>query len=231
MAEFSGLVVFDNKTLKSELVADWGFACVIWYGGKTMLFDTGANGTILIENMKKLGVDPGEIEVVALSHAHWDHANGLGVLLESNNHVMVYLPESFPESYKSNVRHFGVAVKDIAEGGEILEGVFTTGEMHGIIPEQALAFRTTKGTVIITGCAHPGIVNIVQTAKEVAGTGIHLVLGGFHSPPESVVDRFIELGVQKVAPCHCSGAEAMKAFKESFGDNFVEVGVGKELTV
>ena len=231
MAELSIVVVFDNKTLKPDLVPDWGFACVIWFGGRTILFDTGDNGDILLDNMKKLNIDFGDIEVVALSHAHWDHANGLGSFLGRNSNVTVYLPKSFPEAYKSEVRSFGAAVEEIGQGGELFEGVFTTGEMKGIIEEQALAFKTSRGVVVITGCAHPGIVNIVRTAKEITGESIHLVLGGFHFPPQSVVDSFRELGVQKAAPCHCSGDDALGFFHQAYGDDYIEIGVGKEIVI
>ncbi len=232
LAELLIMVVFDNRTLRPDLVPDWGFACVIWFGGKTILFDTGANGAILLDNMKKMNIDPGDIEVVALSHAHWDHANGLGSFLEVNSNVTVYLPQSFPMEYKAEVKSFGAEVEEIGPGGELFEGVFTTGEMTtGIIEEQALAIRTSRGVVVITGCAHPGIVNIVQQAREVTGDSIHLVLGGFHFPKPYVVDSFRELGVQKAAPCHCSGDDALAFFRKAYGDDYVEVGVGKEIVI
>lgn len=232
MAELSITVVFDNKTLRPDLVPDWGFASVIRFGGRTILFDTGANGAILLDNMKKLNINPGRIEIVALSHAHWDHANGLGSFLELNSNVTVYLPQSFPKEFKSEVKSFGARVEEIGQGGELFEGVFTTGEMKtGVIEEQALALKTSSGVVVITGCAHPGIVNIVRLAKEITGDSIYLVLGGFHFPRPSVVDSFRELGVQKAAPCHCSGDDALAFFSKAYGDDYIDVGVGREIVI
>jgi 7,8-dihydropterin-6-yl-methyl-4-(beta-D-ribofuranosyl)aminobenzene 5'-phosphate synthase len=231
MAELEIVIVFDNKALKPDLVPSWGFACVVCFAGKTILFDTGADGAILLDNMKKLNIDLEAIEVVALSHAHWDHANGLGSFLELNSNVTVYLPQSFPQSYKESVMHSGAVAKEIHRAEELFSGMFTTGEMSGIIEEQALAFKTSRGTVVITGCAHPGIVEIVQAAKKITADSIYLVLGGFHFPKRSVVDSFRDLGVMKAAPCHCSGDEALDFFREAYGDDYIEIGVGKEITI
>lgn len=231
MKNSSLTIVFDDKALKPGLVPGWGFACVIRFARKTILFDTGADGAILLDNMKKLNIDPGDIEVIVLSHAHWDHANGLGHILARSSDVTVYLPRSFSQSYKESVVHSGARLEEITEAKEISDGVFTTGEMAGIIPEEALAFKTAQGTVVITGCAHPGIVEIVQLAKELTGERICLALGGFHFPERSIVDSFGALGVQKVAPCHCSGNQALDFFHEAYGDDCVEIGVGKEIEI
>jgi len=224
-------VVFDNKTLKPDLSPGWGFACVIRYAGTTILFDTGADGSVLLNNMEKLNIDPREIGVVVLSHAHGDHANGLGHILAMNTDVTVYLPQSFPNTYKQGITSSGAKVEEIKGPKEMFYGVFTTGEMTGIIPEQALAIKTLYGTAVITGCAHPGIVPIVESAKQITGDSIYLVLGGFHFPKRSVVDSFRDLGVQKVAPCHCTGDEALEFFQEGYGDDYIEVGVGKEIEI
>ncbi len=231
MKDLSITIVFDNKALKPDLTPGWGFACVVRFAGRTILFDTGADGAILLDNLKKLNIDPEDIGAVVLSHAHWDHANGLGHILAMNSDVTVYLPRSFPQSYKESVVRSGASVEEITRAKEYFDGVFTTGEMAGIIMEQALAFKTSQGTVVITGCAHPGIVEIVQTAKELIGEKIYLVLGGFHFPKQSVVDSFRTLGVRRVAPCHCSGNEALDFFNEAYSDDHVEIGVGKVIEI
>ncbi len=122
-------------------------------------------------------------------------------------------------------------MEEICQAKELFSGVFTTGEMTGIIEEQAMVLKTARGTVVITGCAHPGIVNILRTAEELTGQSIPLAVGGFHFPKRSVLDSFRELGVQKVAPCHCSGDEARGFFKEAYGDEYIDLGVGKEIVI
>jgi 7,8-dihydropterin-6-yl-methyl-4-(beta-D-ribofuranosyl)aminobenzene 5'-phosphate synthase len=93
---------------------------------------------------------------------------------------------------------------------------------------------SNRSIVIVTGCAHPGAANIVKNAKELTGMGVYLVLGGFHLSGASentllsIIEQFRELGVLKVAPCHCSGDRAKALFKEEFGEDYVEVGVGTD---
>ena len=89
-----------------------------------------------------------------------------------------------------------------------------------------------KGLIVITGCAHPGIVNIVKKAKEMfPQKNIYLVLGGFHHPPKKVVYELKKLKVEKVAPSHCSGDEIRELFKKEFKENFIEIGVGKIIKI
>ena len=106
------------------------------------------------------------------------------------------------------------------------------------IKEQSLILTTTKGLVVITGCAHPGVVNIVQKAKEVrVDKLVYLVMGGFHmtgaaTPQiESVIEGFRELGVKKVAPCHCSGDETRKMFRQEYVEDYINSGSGKIITL
>jgi 7,8-dihydropterin-6-yl-methyl-4-(beta-D-ribofuranosyl)aminobenzene 5'-phosphate synthase len=66
-------VIYDNNPYKEGLITSWGFACVIYGAEKTILFDTGGNSAVLLDNMQQLGMDPKEIDVVVLSHIHGDH--------------------------------------------------------------------------------------------------------------------------------------------------------------
>lgn len=103
--------------------------------------------------------------------------------------------------------------------------------------ELNLTLKTSKGLVVITGCAHRGIVNIVSEAKRLFGKRIHLVLGGFHlvnAPIEKiqwVAGRLNELGIEHLAPCHCTGEEAIRYFKSSFRDKIADCHVGTEMVI
>ena len=109
----------------------------------------------------------------------------------------------------------------------------TTGELNGI-KEQSLIIATSKGLIVVTGCAHPGIVNIVKKAKELTGKDVYLAIGGFHLSGasqrtiSSIIEELKALGVKKVAPCHCSGDLARRLFKEKFGEDYLEAGVGAD---
>ena len=70
-------VVYDNNTYKEGLSEAWGFSCVLKGAEKTILFDTGEDGSILLSNMEKLGIHTKEIDLIVLSHFHDDHVGGL----------------------------------------------------------------------------------------------------------------------------------------------------------
>ena len=114
----------------------------------------------------------------------------------------------------------------------IVEGVHSSGEMGDRIIEQALVLETSDGLVILTGCAHPGIVNVVRKAKQLSKGEVYLVMGGFHLAGLSneqireVIRMLKEMGVKKVAPSPCTGEKALAFFQEAWGDNFLVGGVG-----
>ncbi len=226
-------VVYDNKSLRRELAPAWGFSCLVDDG---LLFDTGGDGPRLLSNMVQMGLDVGRIKSVVLSHAHGDHTGGLGALLAVNEEITVYLPRSSSSRFKGQVKA-RTHVVEVHEPMGIAEGIYTTGEMGRGLVEQALVLDTNQGLVVITGCAHPGIVRIVKKAKEVASGEVYLVLGGFHLSVAStkaardVIADFRRLGVQKVAPCHCTGNRAMGMFAAEYGEDFIRVGVGSRLEV
>jgi 7,8-dihydropterin-6-yl-methyl-4-(beta-D-ribofuranosyl)aminobenzene 5'-phosphate synthase len=171
-------ILIDNTAYKSGLKSEWGFAALIEYAGHTLLFDTGASGSNLLANMRQLSVDPRSIEAVVLSHEHNDHIKGLQTLLETGVRPPVYAPSTFTITFKNRVR---AQTKLIEVTGplEILPGVHTTRPIGSIV-EQALVVETRDGTVVITGCAHPGIVETVRQAQEVVSGKISLLAGGFH---------------------------------------------------
>ena len=225
-------ILYDNYPFRPGLRTAWGFSCLVELGEQTILFDTGGSADILLSNMRALGIDPGRIQKVVLSHIHGDHVGGLFGFLEENNAVTVYLPASFPKEFKERVRGFGARVVEVHGPMEIGEGVYSTGELGTWIKEQALVVESPEGLVVITGCAHPGIVQMVQKAKEIGKEKVHLVLGGFHMAgmPEArvrtVIEAFRALGVARVAPCHCSGDLTRRLFQEAWGDGFYPAGVG-----
>jgi 7,8-dihydropterin-6-yl-methyl-4-(beta-D-ribofuranosyl)aminobenzene 5'-phosphate synthase len=229
-------VVYDNIPYDPRLQPAWGFACQIETGEKTILFDTGGDGDRLLRNMATLGADPKSIEVIVLSHIHGDHTGGLESVLGTGAHPTVYLPRSFPSDFKSRVR----AQADVVEVGgatKIADGVYTTGEMGSDIIEQALVLKTGQGLVVVTGCAHPGISEMVRRAVEMGGDEVYLVMGGFHlggaseSRIKEIAAEFQRLGVKKVAPSHCTGDNAIRLFREVYGEDFVESGAGRVIEV
>ncbi|KPJ70661.1 hypothetical protein AMJ51_01370 [Microgenomates bacterium DG_75] len=231
------ITLYDNYQSDPNLETGHGFSCLAKSKDQTILFDTGADSLTLLSNMEKLGINPQEIDIIVLSHIHSDHVDGLWGLLEKNKDVKVYLPASFPDSFREKIKSYGANYQDVKSSIQIKEGIYSTGELGTFIKEQALVVKTEKGLVVLTGCAHPGVVSMVRKAKEVGGDKIHLVMGGFHlgGTPDSEIEEIIkdlkQLGVDKVAPCHCSGDRARQLFQIRFGENYFENGVGKEINL
>jgi len=224
-------IIYDNNVYDQRLSSAWGFSALVEYRDHTLLFDTGGDGQLLMENMRILGIDPTRIDSVVLSHAHDDHTGGLTALLNTGVKPAVYLLPSFPSSFKRQIEQ-STQINEVFPGQSFAEGLWSTGEMGTAIPEQALVIQTEQGLVVITGCAHPGIVAIVEQAAAMFTEPIRLVLGGFHLGYQSeaeinaILADFRRLEVQQVAPCHCTGENAIEMFTTEYGDSYIEIGAG-----
>lgn len=230
-------IVHDNYPFAEGLTTAWGFSAHIAGARKNILFDTGSDGPLLLKNLDKLEIDPASIDALILSHVHGDHAGGLAGLLQANPRLEVYLPASFPDRIKDLVRRAGAGVVEVDGPRQICEDVHTTGILGRRIQEQALAIRTSRGMIVLTGCAHPGIIPMVEAARRVCGEDPLLVMGGFHlewamaGKIERIIAAFRDLGVRYVAPTHCCGEKARLRFEERFGPAFLSVGVGKVIAL
>lgn len=226
-------VIYDNNPLKEGLETAWGFSCLVTGTEKTILFDTGGDGALLLENMSKLAIEPNSIELIVLSHAHWDHIGGMDMFLKKNSNVSVCMPESFPKEFKDTVSSRGAKVIETEEAVKICRSVFSTGQLGISIKEQGMIIRTDKGTILITGCAHPGITKMVEKTKALFDDDILFVMGGFHlsaasrSQVEEIIKAFRGFEVKYTAPCHCTGDSVRALFAEKFGSQYVDVGVGR----
>ena len=201
--------------------------------GKTLIFDTGGQGQRLLSHMEILGKDPEEIDVVFLSHIHGDHTGGLRELALHNPYLEVYIPKSFPMGFDEAAVGRGCRVMRISSPREIFPGVFSTGEMGIWTKEHSLIFDAEKGTIVLTGCAHPGIMGVIKRAKSLIATRICLAVGGYHlfSAHEweimKIIEAFKDIGVERVCPCHCTGDSAIGLFRESYGEKYIEGGAGR----
>ena len=233
-------ILADNRQVEKDLRICWGFSCLV---GEKILFDTGESGEVLLSNMKKLNISPAKIEKVIISHDHFDHTGGLGSLLRANSDIEVYLLSSFSEGLKKGAANLGAEVIENDSSKDIAEGIYTTGLIKGeygggFLPEQALVIKSNSGLVVITGCAHPGISEIVEKVKQdFPQEKVFMVLGGFHLMEKDrrevnlIVDKLKQMGVEKVGPTHCTGEEAIEIFRKVYVDNFLSIGVGATVKV
>lgn len=204
-------VVYDNKAKKSGLIADRGFSCLIEAPDiPKILFDTGADGSILLHNMNELNIEPNTIGIVVISHPHKDHTGGLKDILKANKDVELYLPWSFKRRISAK------RVSKIKESLEIRQGIFSTGELRG--KEQSLVISTSKGLVVVVGCAHPGVGTILDAAVRFGK--IYGIIGGLHSFGQ--FDRLDPLSL--ICPCHCT--QHKLAIKRLLPDRCSDCGAG-----
>lgn len=231
------LILYDNFSHAPGTIADWGFSCLIEGLEKTILFDTGTKPEILLHNAEKLNVDLKKIDLIVISHNHGDHTGGLKTVLGKKSDVLVYLPFSTPLNFKNEIQNCGATVITEQYPKEIISGAYLTGEMGTEIKEQSLILDTEKGLVVITGCSHQGIVNILEKTKNILNKEIHLVLGGFHLGRHSeqeineIIAEFKKYHVEQCGCTHCTGDKAMGLFKKAYKDDFKSMGTGKMIEI
>ncbi len=202
-------IVYDNTTSRADLTADWGWSCFIETEKRNILFDTGGNGKILLDNMKKMDIDPLSVDDVVISHPDFDHIGGLSAFLNINPGADVHVPFSFRGiRYPNKVHYHNKPV-------EIHKGVFLTGEMGR---EQSLALSTCNGLVLIIGCGHPGIKNIIDKISRFGE--LYAVVGGLHD--------FHNLNVLDNAALICSThcTKHKEQIKKIYPERYIEGGVG-----
>ena len=208
------IIIYDNTTSRTELKADWGFSALVEIKERKILFDTGANGRILLSNMGKLGINPKEIEEVFISHSHFDHTGGLSAFLDQNNKVKVWVPPSF-RGVKS-----AREVIEVKKATKLYEGIYSTGELDGI--EQSLCVETEKGIVIIAGCSHPRMEHILKTASQFGK--VYCIIGGLHGTrPESLNN------LDLICPTHCT--QYKSEIKSLYPEKYIEGGAGRIIEV
>jgi len=232
------LILYDNTAVRSDLQLDWGFAAVVTFRGHTILFDSGTKPDVLTSNMRALNVDPSTFEFGVFSHSHQDHVGGLAAVTGLRAGLVVHYLDAFPPAAFASAERLGAKPVRITEGRELLPGLFTTGQIAGEPPEQALVLETSKGLIVLTGCSHPGVVGMVEAARRLKpGATIRLVVGGFHmllnteSQVRATIARLREMGVQSILPTHCTGVVATRLFREAFGEQFLSGGAGTRVPI
>jgi 7,8-dihydropterin-6-yl-methyl-4-(beta-D-ribofuranosyl)aminobenzene 5'-phosphate synthase len=218
---FRFTVIYDN-TASQGFSGSWGFAALIEKNSEILLFDTGWDGPLLLNHIKKLQIDPLHIKKLILSHQHWDHIGGLPEILFANPAITVYAPASFSKNLK---REIGLRASfiEVKKPMEISQGIWSTGELGVKIKEQALILDTGNGCYVLTGCAHPGLATILDSALMCGN--VKGILGGLHDSEE--FDRL--KGLETIAVGHCTVHK--EKIKELFPSEFIEIEVGLRLNL
>jgi 7,8-dihydropterin-6-yl-methyl-4-(beta-D-ribofuranosyl)aminobenzene 5'-phosphate synthase len=190
-------ILYDAFGAPSALVRDWGFAALVEYGGRRILFDTGNDARIFAHNVAKLGVDLKRLDAVVISHRHGDHTSGLAHLLALNPQVRIYAPHEVaffggfvpprflaPESsLPAELRYFdGKPPAEVALGTPWEEAKFELVEKSAeILP---------GFFVVITRSEKPGTVEMNELSLAIrTPKGLAVVVGCSHPGVERILQE------------------------------------------
>jgi len=149
-------VLYDAFGNASAMQKDWGYAALVEYGGKRILFDTGNNPDILARNAKAKGIDLAKLDFVVMSHRHGDHMGGLTYVLSVNPKVKIYAPKE----------GFGVY------GGDLPSTFY---RKDASLPPEQSYYDGAPPEIMRFGAAWPGAdFQLLDKTSEIA-PGIHLI--------------------------------------------------------
>jgi 7,8-dihydropterin-6-yl-methyl-4-(beta-D-ribofuranosyl)aminobenzene 5'-phosphate synthase len=245
-------ILCDNRSVSDSIYEDHGFSCLIESGGDKCLFDAGGSAQKILMNMDKLNVTCSEMKYVFISHIHNDHLSGLQAILNKCNIPPVLcMPFSYPQlmneppsdradkDWQAFLDQYKPLVSDLIQTKEsykIGNIGYSTGVIENIHYEQSLIVPGSKGLVIVTGCSHSGILEIVKHAKTVMKQDVYIVLGGFHLM-EVKTDEIRNIAgelrklTKLIGPCHCTGEEAMNIFQNVFKKDYVVIKAGTKFNI
>ena len=253
------LSVLTENVASGYFTAEFGLSYLIEHNDETILFDTGHSDNFL-KNAKRLNIDIDNVKTVVLSHGHWDHGNGLKYVKDKKLicHPNVFIKryhrnENFNIGLELNYKELNERFKIITskEPYHISEKVIFLGEIprlnlfesqttpfvdeNGdddfIIDDSALAIIDDDELIVVTGCSHSGICNIVEYAKSITGLDkIKVVIGGFHlalnnNQTKQTINYFKKQEVEYLLPSHCTKLPALSAFYNEFRINQVTAGM------
>lgn len=258
-------VLMENTACLPGLQHAHGLSFYLEAAGKKILFDMGP-GAQFAENAQQLGVDLGAVDFAVLSHGHYDHGGGLDVFFRRNDHAPVYIRDgAFAPHTTADGENIGLRPGlqsnprivftgeqcEIAPGFHLFSGVTARrffsplcgtllehGQPDAFAHEQSLLIEEDGKLVLIAGCAHCGMVNILDRAAELAGRMPDVVVGGMHlSVGETVPDEFIRAlaGELEKTPCrfytcHCTGEHPYEVLKQVLGERLCYAGGGSQFT-
>jgi 7,8-dihydropterin-6-yl-methyl-4-(beta-D-ribofuranosyl)aminobenzene 5'-phosphate synthase len=196
-------ILYDAFGGRPGLVRDWGFAALVEYGGKRILFDTGNNGSIFAGNVRTLGVDLRQLDFVVISHRHGDHTSGLSHVLRMNPRVKIYAPrESFgsfgsalPSSFYRRDQSLPDSMRYFAGGPpeELISGTpWPTANIQWV---DTLTEVAPGVSIVSTVSRTPGTLELRELSLAVQGPkGLVLLVGCSHPGIETILEAARPLG-------------------------------------
>ena len=250
------LTVLDDN-VAGKCLAEHGLSFVI-DDGKKLLFDVGPSD-IFLKSSRRLNVNLSEIDTVVLSHGHWDHGNGLrfiknkvlichpecfvkrygkedgsyiGLPITLEKARMNFQLVLTKEPYKvtENITFLGEIPRNNAFEAKRTAFYKEGREDDFVMDDSALAVKSEKGLIVVTGCSHAGICNIIEYAKKVTGLKkVYAVVGGFHLKEVDevtlkTIDYFKKERIERIYPSHCTEEPVLKRFEAVLGSGRIHSG-------
>lgn len=264
------VTIIEDSCGNPQCVYEHGLCIYIETQKHKFLLDTGASGAFL-ENARVLGIDLTQVDMVVLSHGHYDHAGGIMDFVKINPKAAIYIQKTATDDYYHNERYIGID-KCIAELPQVhlLDGdmeidseisLFTniTGrkcwpqsnlslkkrvngkDIQDVFDhEQCLVITQGREKILLSGCAHNGILNILDRFKEKYGCLPTAVISGFHMMKKSEYTEIEIYEIKKTAEelqklntvfytGHCTGQTAFDLMQPIMGDKLRAMHSGMEL--
>ncbi len=222
---------------KDELEHDDGFSAYLETPENSILFDAGPSDKF-IRNAEKLGVDLEKVDTIVLSHGHFDHGDGLryfdkkvkfvahpnctlkrwwkddhshysGIQLSREDleakYDVIFTKEAYP--INQNVFYLGEIPRKYPVF--LAKWVLENGENDEVLDDSGIVINTDNGIIVMAGCSHSGICNIVEQAKKITNCDkVRAVIGGFHlreiNEETNAVIEYMKNNVQEVILAHCT---------------------------
>jgi len=263
------VLIEDSKSsTKPSLKAKHGLAYLIKAkidnSELTIMMDAGPTPEVILHNADVMDINLQNIEVIVLSHGHYDHTGGLIAVLKTigKRVPVIAHPTVFGPKLKimphlkfigapftaSEVESTGGVLVLTVDPVKIADGITTTGEVprrtefekvrgfwtvqngrfleSSMLDDQSLVIDVeSRGLVVVTGCSHAGIINIIKHAQKITGNRrIYAVLGGLHLSNaedmriQKTVNELEKFDPKFLGPCHCTGKKATIKIAETFGE-------------
>lgn len=270
-------VLAENTSISEEFNSEHGLCLYVETKKHKLLFDLGASA-LFIENAKKMSIDLSEVDLVVISHGHFDHGGGLKAFLNVNSKAKIYLNQkAFNKHYANspsgekayigldegllpNERFIfvgdeliiddelelfsNIKAKRLTLSGnqDLLMELGTSLVQDDFAHEQNLLLKEDSKTLLVAGCAHNGIVNIIDHLSTVKKRLVSHVIGGFHLYNRSAdkhedpalvsqIGEYLKNTGPKYYTCHCTGIEPYKNLKEIMGEKIQYLATGSQMVI
>jgi 7,8-dihydropterin-6-yl-methyl-4-(beta-D-ribofuranosyl)aminobenzene 5'-phosphate synthase len=219
-------VLVDAFGDRSDLKKDWGYSALVEYSGRRILFDTGNDVVIYVPDDEYFGGPTSRRFFEKL----------VDTLPPSMRYFDGRVPDTLPHGspWKHAKLHRVSTVLEIFPGIRVVRNI-SAGDNFTETPELSLVIDAPGGQILLVGCAHPGIEQILESVHGRTHS-VRLVMGGLHwlTLPDAEVERRAndlvhKWGVHSVAPGHCTGEVGFSVLSRVFGDRYLYAGLGRAI--